>query len=66
MKVERKVTVKVREESQHGPVASVQAALLFFRQEALEGQDHENICASEVFGGEKTSKPRCQKLGQPL
>lgn len=34
------------------------------RQEALEGQDHENICASEVFGGEKTSKPRCQKLGQ--
>lgn len=36
------------------------------RQEAPEGQDHENICAPEVFGGEKTSNPRCQKLGQPL
>lgn len=36
------------------------------RQEAPEGQDHENICAPEVFGVVKTSNPRCQKLGQPL
>ena len=58
--------MKVREESQHGPVASVRAALLFFwlpvfLQEASEVQDREDeyACPQSIWRGEdkQTQRP---------
>lgn len=69
MNMERKVTEKVREESQHGPVASVQAAFLFFwlpvfLQEALEVQDRENEypCPRSIWRGKdkQTQRPEAK------
>lgn len=63
MRVERKVMAKDREESKHRPVAGTQAARLLFLQDEPEGQDRENVCAPEAFGGEKDKQTLRPKLG---